>query len=341
MTQFAAARAKGDAALAAGNADAATIYFKAATESFNRANAVNDKAIEYKSKLTGAPTDAEAARIRALGGNPDDYQFAGGKAELVQQAPGKKRLLADDELTASEKEAGGEWQVDTKTGDRAQISATAGEKKQLHLIGKDALTGAEQYGVFDPGTGEITPYNPPGAAGGQAAIPSQIQQLEMPNADAGQGDKTPDVPLPPDQQARLAQIRPEIKGTVEKILQGRLGLPKITAGRGNALPLALSEAVFTVNPNFDANMNQNQVLARKAFNAGGSNNTPGQLILNSDAALDHMVPLVEASDALPNYGSLLGPGVVGTESMVPGNVAGEDFKKEALSRVQLRTSAGR
>jgi hypothetical protein len=97
--------------------------------------------------------------------------------------------------------------------------------------------------------------------------------------------------------------------------------------------------VLSVNPNFDANANMNQLLARKTFNTGGSNNTPGMLILNSDAALDHMVPLIEASDALPNYGSLLGPGALAMERAAPGNILGEDFKKKVASLVGAATPA--
>ena len=210
---------------------------------------------------------------------------------------------------------------------------------ELKEVGQDPF-GNKSFVTFNPKTGEIKPYTPPGGqtSGGAAAVPAQLQQLDMPNADAGQGDKTPAVPLPPDQQSRLGAVNPAIRGTVESILQGRLGLPKITSGRGAQLPLAITQAVISVNPDFDANTNQNQLLARKAFNAGGSNNTPGQLILNSDAALDHFEPLVRASDALPNYGSIVG-GAVGETARATGGYLGGDYQNKAAALLSAATPA--
>lgn len=327
ITQLNAALAKGDAAAAAGNYEAAKIYFSAAQESAKRADAVQDKAIEYAKPPKEV---AEGAHV---------YNPAKGGYEVPVPFSPYIKQIPEEQQTQAEKDAGGDWVTDTRTGKPEQVANTAGSKYQHVVTGRDPLTGAETYGAFNPDTGEvITPKAPEGTPGSQTAIPAQVQQLEMPNADNGEGDKTPPVPLPPDQQTRLAQVRPEIRGTVESILQGRLGLPKITSGRGAQLPLMITEAVKSVNPDFDANTNQNQLDARKKFNAGGAANTPGSLILNSDAALQHFGPLVRASDDLPNYGSLLGSAVNEIGRATAGHVGG-DYQTKVSSLISASTPA--
>ena len=236
----------------------------------------------------------------------------------------------------------------------ARVTASGGDPAKYHNVGgkpelipqeaDDTLElkelssdpfGNKSFGVFNKRTGEIKPYTPSGAQTSSPADAAQVQQLE---ADKVEGDKTPAGPLPPEEQARLQQVNPAIKETVESILQGKMGLPKITSGRGAQLPLAITQAVMQVRPGFDANTNQNQLLARKAFNSGGSNNTPGQLILNSDAALDHFEPLVRASDALPNYGSVIG-GAVGGTARATGGLVGGDYQNKASALVSAATPA--
>jgi hypothetical protein len=119
ITQLNAALAKGDAAAAAGNYEAAKIYFNAAQESAKRADAVQDKAIEYAKPpkevaegahvynpakggyevpvpaedKTNAPTEEQAAEITSMGGNPKDYLFNSGKPELIPQRPPNTDLV--------------------------------------------------------------------------------------------------------------------------------------------------------------------------------------------------------------------------------------------------------
>jgi hypothetical protein len=92
MTQFNALRAKGDAAISAGNSEAAKIYYAEATKAFDRANTVNDKAIEYNSSLSRPPNEKEAAFLTAAGENPLHYQSQKGKLSLIDQEEENSRL---------------------------------------------------------------------------------------------------------------------------------------------------------------------------------------------------------------------------------------------------------
>jgi hypothetical protein len=109
LSHFNALQAKGDAAIASGNNEAAQIYYKQATDAGNIAEQINLKALEYtkppqeakegahywnpqkgayevpvpKEDTTEALSDEDKARIVAGGGNPEGYQKTSGKLEQI------------------------------------------------------------------------------------------------------------------------------------------------------------------------------------------------------------------------------------------------------------------
>lgn len=194
-----------------------------------------------------------------------------------------------------------------------------------HDIGRDEF-GQPIQGTID-------------ASGVGHPIKIEGQNTGMPKEAAAVGetipdDKSPDLALPPDQQAKLERLPLASQGRVKAILQGRETLPQMT-GRQSPATAKLIAAVFDVNPSFDAVANRTLFGTRKNYAPGGSNNTPGTLIINGDTALDHLAELKIASDKLANLGSVLG-GATNMAANVTGGRVGHDY---SVAKSELDTAA--
>lgn len=262
VTQYKAALAKGDAALAAGNTDAAKIYFSAAAEQAKRAEAINDKAIEYNKPLksvtagqhvynpssgkyeqpvpeeesTRAPNQEEVARLTAAGHNPKNFQVTDGKLE--------------------------------------PIAAEKGDSRGFGIIGEDQF-GNKQYGFTDKTTGEVTPYRPPTGAPGAFS-----QNLDL------HGDDF------------MKTLNPQIAGQVRAIVEGRAPYPTgmlLRTPYGQQLAAMVTQA----DPTFESGNSTARVAARKEFESGGPNSVAGT-ITSGNAAIKHLGELSDDAEALGN-----------------------------------------
>lgn len=222
-------------------------------------------------------------------------------------------------------------------------------------IAENPAADKDKYGVIGEVTDEfgrnrkIYGYPPEKPEKGAAPAPAPVIEGEeeptsssqaaakvqtLPGVETVAGDKTPDVQFSPDQLARLQHVSPVLQGTVASIIQGRTTMPKLT-GRLSPFTAMLYKSVYDVDPQFDAVNNQTQVTTRKSFAPSGNNNSPGVLIVNGDSALDHLAALKDASDKLPNLGSVVGPGV----NIIAGATGGGVGGGYSAARTELDTKA--
>lgn len=341
--------------------DTAKLYAEQLQQLRSQALQFNNKYIDTLKEQGHGMTAAEADARGIAQSDRSQYQVSSsGEASLVPRPPGKTQILSDNQLTQAERDAGGEWTIDTATGKREQVSGTEGDStrapnadesarlvaagrnpkdyqvsdgklevipsakpdsRSFGQIGEDQY-GNKQYGFTDKTTGEVTPYKAAGSpalAGGAPGIGDATVDSET--TPTGQ----PVPKLPQDQLAKISTLDPAVQGHVAAILAGRETMPKIPAGgRINPITQMITQGVFAVNPQFDAANNQTQVNTRKAYSPSGNNNSPGVLIQNGDAALDHLSTLLDASRNMPNYGSL-GGGTVSEISNLTGGRWGGNY----------------
>jgi hypothetical protein len=276
-----------------------------------------DQAMEmaFLGTLKGGTKLATSADVPA-GVDPSGYQITNGKLEAIPQTPGKTQILSNDQLTQAERDAGGEWTVDTKTGKREQVSGTesdstrapndeesarlvAGGKnpkdyqvndgklelipsakpdtRSFGVIGEDQF-GNKQYGFTDKTTGEVTPYKSPAAVSG------------VPGADAATANLHGDD--------FIKTLDPKIAGQVTAIVEGRAPYPTgmlLRTPYGQQLAAMVTQA----DPTFESGNATARVAARKEFESGGPNSVAGT-ITSGNAAIKHLGELSDDTTALGN-----------------------------------------
>ena len=273
MTQLNAAIAKGDAAAAAGNYEAAKIYYSAAQESAKRADAVQDKAIEYAKPPKEV---AEGAHV---------YNPAKGAYEVPVPNSPYIKVLPEEQETQAEKDAGGEWVVNTKTGAREQVGGTEADTTRAPNAEEIArLTAAgydpKKYQVSD---GKLEPIAPTKVAASDSILGRDGQPIDE-NLTGEDVYKA----VPPT-VARMA------KGMVD----GTIKLPNLTSRTD---PTA-KQAILVAQQADPSLLDVNKVSQRHEIEAGFARATPGSLggqVNAGNTAADHLADVVEAADDLKN-----------------------------------------
>jgi hypothetical protein len=286
------------------------------------------QALQSVSALQGGP---EAPGV-VIGAIPDNT--VSGTPQFINQAANKPVSIGQ-----------GTRLVNPQTG-ATIVENPAADKEKWGVIGEteDEFGRAHKIYGYPPEKGEKTT---PAPAQGEAAPADINAQLAKDGVEAIADDKTPDISLTADQKGRLTAVPPVFQGHVGAIIQGRETMPNLT-GRMSPATAMLTKYVFDVNPQFDAVNNRVQVATRKSFGPSGSNNTPGVLIINGDSALDHLAALKDASDKLPNLGTVIGPTVNMAAGVTGGRLGGDysaakselDTKAQVASAESIKYLAG-
>lgn len=235
------------------------------------------------------------------------------------------------------------------------------------VIGKDAITGNEQYGWISPKTQTVTPANPGASAGGGAggpALPAPgaapaggAAPGAMPGAASGAPAPAPSpVPggVPPVASAvnmgAANGMTPQgatylngleaqggsgavVARQARAIINGQAPLPEANAAT-KPVDVAIRDAVFRAAPEFSSSVAKARSDMVTQFGDKTSPTSAGGMIVSANAALHHLSALADSADQLGNVGS---PGVNWLKNegrwAIAGNPALQayDLNKQALA----------
>jgi hypothetical protein len=192
------------------------------------------------------------------------------------------------------------------------------------VIGKDPITGNEQYGWINPKTQTVTPVSggsavagggalaapggaPAPAAGGAtpaaAPAPASAPPAAAPQTVAGAVNLAEANGLTPQGDAYLTQMEtadgasPVVARQARAIINGQAPLPEANAAT-KPIDIAIRDAVFRAAPQFNSSLAAARVEAVKAFADKTSATSPGGMILAANTALHHLNELKNSSDQI-------------------------------------------
>jgi len=179
------------------------------------------------------------------------------RAEAAQKAADPMRAL--------------DMQSKTLAVKKAQQDLDNPDKLKIVKIGQDSL-GREQYGIFNPSSGEIKPYTPP-----NGGAPDPLGNTNLTGKDY------------------LATLPKEQANTVQLMVEGKIP-PPTSFAMSKPYWQNMISAAKNYDPTFDATAWAGRVAGTRDFSAGKS----AEMVRSANQTLHHVGALLDSMDNLKN-----------------------------------------
>lgn len=284
--------------------ETAKIYAEQLQQVRSAANQLESKYADTLKATAHPTTAAEASAAGISESDRHNYQTGpDGKLDLVPRVPGNKTIMTNDQLTQAERDAGGEWQIDTATGERTQVKGAEGAKTRL-ATADDVPPGVDYHGMqVTDGKLELIPtadenevkiwraVNADKATRGEPPIPLNDFIMEKSNL-AHPGN----VPVngvdgkPLDSNLTgldvIKAVPPEVGRMAQAMIDGRQPVPNLTV-RTDPVTRQAVLAAQQADPSLEIGNATARVKVRNEFTSGGPT-SPATRIEAGNKAINHM-----------------------------------------------------
>jgi hypothetical protein len=192
------------------------------------------------------------------------------------------------------------------------ISAQMPTPPTFGVIGKEPITGNEQYGWINPKTQTVTPAVGASGASGSAggpALPASARPAAAPGPQtlSGSVDMASANGLTPQGAAYLNSVEQQggagsvVARQARAIINGQAPLPEANAAT-KPIDIAVRDAVFKAAPTFNSSVAATRVKMAEDYADKTSPTSAGGMILSANAALHHLNALADSADQVHQTG---------------------------------------